>query len=339
MATRAGSAARALELAAATAADEVSLHAAVVEHVQRLTDCGPVFLAAVDPTSLHFTSATRHGIDDEAAAAFLAHEIGARDVVKFRDLAQSPRPVASLYNATDGKPQQSARWREVIEPLGWGDELRVALRVGGRTWGFLCLHRRAGDALYDETDLMAVADVAPVLAEAFRRTAQSSPPAGPGPATGVVVLDEHFVVTSMTGAAAEWLDLLGGSPPGLPIMVMSLAAQAVATGSTQIVRTISADRRWITVHASPLHGVGRERVAVVLECAHPTDALPALAAAIRLTPRELEVAQAILQGLTDRAIAHRLGLRERTVQDHLKAIYAKAAVRSRGELVARLLTT
>jgi DNA-binding NarL/FixJ family response regulator len=331
-------AAGALERAAVLATDAASLRASVVEEVQRLANCGPVFLAAVDPTTLNFTASVRSGIDDQAAAAFLSHELCVDDVVKFRDLAGAAQPVESLYRATHGNPRDSARWRDVIEPLGWGDELRVALRSAGRTWGFLCLHREDGEPGYGPEELSALAHVAPVIAEAFRRTALTGSLRGPVPAAGVMVLDENFVVTSADGAAAEWLDLLGGSFDGLPIMVMSVAVQAVTTGRPQLVRAATSGGRWICARASRLHGIGPERVAIVLECAHPADVLPALAAAVRLSPREFEVAQAVIGGASARVISRRLGIRERTVQDHLKAIYAKSGVRSRGELVARLLT-
>ncbi|MFN2518250.1 MAG: LuxR family transcriptional regulator [Jatrophihabitantaceae bacterium] len=328
----------ALERAAATAPDAASLHAAVVEHVQRLVNCGPVFLATVDPTTLNFTSSFRSGIDEEVAGAFLANEIGVDDVVKFRHLARSRQPVASLYRATEGKPQDSARWRDVIEPLGWGDELRVALRARDRTWGVLCLHRAADDSPYGTRELATLSAVGPALAEAMRRTALHAESAGAPPETGVIVLDEDFVVTSTTGAAVEWLELLGGSPQCLPIMLTSLAVQAVSAERPELVCAATADDRWICARASRLHGTGPERVVIVVESAHPADALPVLAAAVHLSPREQEVAQAVLGGASVRVISRQLGLGERTVQDHLKAIYAKTGVRSRGELVARLLS-
>jgi DNA-binding CsgD family transcriptional regulator len=62
-----------------------------------------------------------------------------------------------------------------------------------------------------------------------------------------------------------------------------------------------------------------------------------VAAAARLTPRETEVAAAVLRGLSDRAIARSLQLSEYTVQDHLKQVYAKTGTAGRADFVARLL--
>ena len=54
-----------------------------------------------------------------------------------------------------------------------------------------------------------------------------------------------------------------------------------------------------------------------------------------LTPREVEVLAAVGQGLSNKAIARRLGISAHTVKYHLEAIYAKLDVGSRAEAVTR----
>jgi DNA-binding NarL/FixJ family response regulator len=60
--------------------------------------------------------------------------------------------------------------------------------------------------------------------------------------------------------------------------------------------------------------------------------------AYQLTKREGEIAQCVLCGWSTTEIAGRLHISPNTVQDHLKAIFEKVDVGSRGELAARIFT-
>ncbi len=55
------------------------------------------------------------------------------------------------------------------------------------------------------------------------------------------------------------------------------------------------------------------------------------------SPRELEVLTLAAQGLTNKEIAYRLGLSERTVQFHMNSVFNKTATQSRTEAVALAL--
>lgn len=55
-----------------------------------------------------------------------------------------------------------------------------------------------------------------------------------------------------------------------------------------------------------------------------------------LSPREREVLDAAVEGLSARDMARRLSLSEATVRGHLSAIYSKLGVSGRIELLARL---
>jgi len=55
---------------------------------------------------------------------------------------------------------------------------------------------------------------------------------------------------------------------------------------------------------------------------------------LRLTPREREISDLAMRGLSNRAIATELSLSERTVESHLRAAYVKFGVRSRAELLS-----
>jgi DNA-binding NarL/FixJ family response regulator len=57
----------------------------------------------------------------------------------------------------------------------------------------------------------------------------------------------------------------------------------------------------------------------------------------RLTARERQIAEAITHGLSNRAIAERFGVSERTIKNQLTVIYNKLDVASRLELATLLM--
>ncbi len=58
-----------------------------------------------------------------------------------------------------------------------------------------------------------------------------------------------------------------------------------------------------------------------------------------LTARETEVSVLVAQGLTNREIAERLFLSERTVESHVRAMLTKLGVRSRTDIATWAVTT
>jgi DNA-binding CsgD family transcriptional regulator len=93
---------------------------------------------------------------------------------------------------------------------------------------------------------------------------------------------------------------------------------------------------WLVVRASVLGDDPGAQVAAMIEPARPHELAPLVADAYRLTEREREVTRHVARGLSTEAIGARLYLSRWTVQDHLKAIFAKVGVSTRGELVARV---
>ncbi|MFI5181803.1 MAG: LuxR C-terminal-related transcriptional regulator [Thermoanaerobaculia bacterium] len=69
---------------------------------------------------------------------------------------------------------------------------------------------------------------------------------------------------------------------------------------------------------------------------YPADLRPHLSA-LGLSAREVEVVTALLRGLRNAEIARELFITEWTVKDHLKHVFAKLGVRSRGGVLKTLL--
>jgi len=255
---------------------------------------------------------------------------------------------ARLDRATGTRRVASARYRETMAPLGLGDELRAAFRSGGECWGFLCLHREDAPLGFTEADARLVARLSSHVGAGLRR-AMLVGAAGAGAefdAPGVLVLGEDRSLVATTAAGDRWLwelpspEQLGSLPLAVEAVLAGL--EAIRAGRDDVVprvRVRTRSGRWAVLHASDMAGLGEARhVAIVVEPAKPSELAPLILLAYGLTQREAEVAQSALQGRPNKAVAGALRISENTVEDHLKSVFAKVGVGSRGELTARIFS-
>ena len=262
-----------------------------------------------------------------------ANEYLAEDVNKFTDLAAAPHRVGVLSQATDGQPQRSLRWREMLRPGGFDGELRVAFVDGAGCWGSLILVRDRGRPDFDPQTMGAVERLAGTLVAGLRRTvvAQQATVEQPAQGPGLVVLDRHGQVESLTAAARHWLEDLGQDPP----VLSAVAAMAQASGPARA-RVRTRTGQWLILHGARLDGDPQARVTVIIEPPRPDELAPLLVAAYGLSDREQVVAALVFQGRSTRQIARALQISPYTVQEHLTAVFDKVGVRSRGELVGQV---
>jgi DNA-binding CsgD family transcriptional regulator len=238
-----------------------------------------------------------------------------------------------LSQATDGQPQRSLRWQEMLRPGGFDGELRVSFVDGAGCWGSLILVRDRGRADFDPETVRAVERLAGTLVAGLRRTvvAQQATVEQPSQGPGLVVLDRHGQVESLTPAAHHWLDHLGQDPP----VLSAVAATAQASGPAQA-RVRSPTGQWLILHGARLDGDPQGRVSVIIEPPRPDELAPLLVAAYGLSDREQTVTALVFQGRSTRQIARALQISPYTVQEHLTAIFDKVGVHSRGELVGQV---
>ena len=329
-----------------------------VEAVRYLRKAIPVdvsFFATSDPATLLFTSAVVDDILARATAQFLDNEFLQDDSVKFARLARGSSPVDSLGAATKGELAHSPRYQEILAPMDLGDELRAALVVGSKCWGFMCLHRERSSPNFTPAEAAFLAKLTPHLAEGLRTAlligdarVASLPPEGPG----LVLLEDDLSVAAITPAAEGWLAEVAKSdwPSSLelPGAVYTVAARLLTLerggshASADLMaraRLRTASGRWLVLHASRLRAAGTERqIAVIFEEARPSEIAPLIVDAYGLTKREGEITRLALRGLSTAEVSEELHITPNTVRDHFKSIFEKVGVRSRRELVGRVFT-
>jgi DNA-binding CsgD family transcriptional regulator len=101
-------------------------------------------------------------------------------------------------------------------------------------------------------------------------------------------------------------------------------------------RVRTAAGAWVVVRGSVLTGDGDARTAITIEPAGAHALAPLIADAYGLTDRERLITQLVAQGLPTKTMAGRLHISPWTVQDHLKSVFEKVGVHTRGELVSRV---
>ena len=319
-----------------------------LRRLRQLMAIDAAFFATVDPATLLFTSASAEAPLAASTALFLDNEFGCDDVNKFASLARSTDPVNSLDRATNNERAASSRYRDVMAPLGLGDELRVALLSGGHCWGVLCLHREDSSLGFEQHELAVLRRVAPRVAEGLRRSLAvfATSPASPtveGP--GIIILDNDLSIVSTNTPAERWLDELddGKASAALPLPVAIYATAmriSVNTGGEPAVATNrmrTASGAWVSVQASRLNGPTESQIAIVLESATPVQLSSLILSAYGLTPAQSRVAELVLQGRSTREIVSELKISAHTVQEHLGVTFERFGIGSRRELVAKLL--
>ncbi|MEJ8280863.1 LuxR C-terminal-related transcriptional regulator [Pseudonocardia spirodelae] len=306
--------------------DHVAVRRRAAAALARTVPADLAVWAVLDPATLLWSDCVLVGGERDVALenAVFDNEYRVPDVLKLTDVAATGR-AAGLRSATAGDPASSARYREVLAPRGFTDELRVPLHDGRTTWGAAVLLRAGG--VFTGDDLAAASAVARPVGEALRdalvRTGRDL--VGGAPAGTVLTTVDGRVLDLSDDARA----LLG--PAAVPQVVQAVAARHAAGGPAEGTLPLT-DGRWLSLRASPLGGA----LAVVVEEVRPHQVADLVVRSRGLTPREREVLAALARGASNRRIARECGMSEYTVLDHVKKLFAKFGVSGRGELTAAL---
>jgi DNA-binding CsgD family transcriptional regulator len=316
-----------------------------------LADAVPHYMApccyTIDPASGLVTSHFQEGMP-EFPPEWIAMEYAEEDVNRLPDVARSASGVSTLYDATGGNPSSSPRWHANIT-YGGDQEMIAAIRTrSGDVWGALGLYRQPDRPLFDAYEQAFLAAISPLMAAAVRRAlliGESTDPEGPD-APGMIVLGSDWRPESMSPGVEEWLlDLPDGNLAAsrLPTAVLAVAGRVARSAPSTdnpaevaVARVLTRSGRWVVLHGVPLAALDSQRVAVIVEPAHPSRIVPLLMSAYGLTEREQQLTRLILQGFSTIDIADRLVISEHTVQAHLRNIFTKTEVRTRRDLVTKI---
>lgn len=341
--------------------DSVTLRRTVMQRLRQLVPFDGCCWGTIDPDTLLITSEVSQGIPDFAFAPVAENEYLIDDVNKFSQLARNHNPVGILSDSTHGAPNHSPRFRAVLTRAGFAHELRAAFVADHACWGGVTLLRNPDSPDFTLAESRVLAQLSATLAEGFRlallgeQSAVTVDSSGPG----LLVFDKERQVQLMNQAAEAWLTELLEPNHRLdlarlpaPIYEVAMRAQAIARANSDStsamplqahLRVRTRAGRWLMLHgshlihpdAAPASAPGE--TAIILEAAQSSQIAQLLMLAYDLTSREREVLQLVIKGAVAKEMAVSLQVSTHTVQDHLKALFRKVGVHSRGELVARVL--
>ena len=336
--------------------DGPALLGEVIERLRRVVPVEAYCASTKDPASGFIT----HGMAEELGGAddtfwslerlYFEHHQSVRWMV---DTHQS---VALLSETTGGDLERSTRYLEYLRPLGLAHEMRGAFTSGGYLWGSMDLIREPASPDFEPREANLLRRIAPHLGNGLKMAAlrmQTPVEEGGTDVPGVLTLDYRGSVVQHTPAAERWLRDLEDLGPGwrewhgLPRAlhtVFFLLQRALSPEcdrdeeSVAILRARARSGRWLTLYGSLTEATPERRAetVIIIEPTKPEELLPFSMTAYGLSPREEELMRLVVRGLSTTRISRTLFISEYTVQNHLRSVFEKVGVRSRGELVKRL---
>lgn len=329
--------------------DWVTFSTQVSETLQRVIPFDASCWHTVDPSTVLFTGSLNYNVS--CSGSWLAeHEYVIDDVNKWSFLARSGRLAGALGLATHGDLARSARYRS-HETYGIGDELRGSFVIDGMYWGAAGFLRTRDDPWFTEDEVRALISLCEPIAVGFRRALLIAPAAtenssgNDGP--GVVVFDGQGQMESISPAAERWIEQMIEIPrPAVAseskvIQAVAARARSIRGGQDPLefaarIRARTSSGEWLLLYGTQLSGGAHGRTAVIIQRAAPNDVAALVALAYGLSERERQVSRLCMDGRSTKQIAQILQVSPYTIQDHLKSIFEKTGVRSRGELVGQI---
>lgn len=309
----------------------------IAEHVEADSFC---FMLTDPDTGVPLDVVGKDGSRFEKTSVFFGNVWKKSPATDYLARAAEPARVHRLEQILGPQWQRDPYVQSMVHGFGYDREIHVSFAAAARIWGYLSLHRKQGSADFERRADRFLAAVAPVITYALRQQSASQLLATvPAKSEAIITLGPDGTVEALTDFARHLVEArpYEGISFGVSAMAASLRhamenGEAFAPRALPCVDTVTGQR--FQIHGELLRGAdGRPRGVVFARALRGFDDARALAH-LGLSPREAEVALAAARGFTTKEIAASLALSPHTVESHVKTIFDKLGVSSRGELAA-----
>lgn len=298
----------------------------------------------VDPHTLLSTGAITDERIELLHPDLFENEYLEQDVNRYCYLIEEETFCNTLYEGTKGELCSSKRFREILSPAGFHDELRTVLVYKERCYGFLTLFRTQEQGVFNLEEIAymrrSISSIAKGLKDSIYLSYQTTKMRNAvSVETGIIILNQDFdiISTNQTGVnLLEWLYQQENIDNNrLPRPIRAICSQVTPSDSKVILHAFN--HLFMSIKASPLFA-SSSQIALLIERISPHEMNRLLLELFDLTKREHELVEELLKGKSTKMIADRLHISSYTVQDHLKSIFIKTGVNSRRELVGKINT-
>lgn len=352
-----------LELLAERSISSYTYIHSLLEELKPIVPFAGACCTNIDPYRLLSTGAVVEHNMESIHHQLLTYECGQEGIHTYDELNSSYTSVITLHSATEGQPEQSSRYRDILQPAGFGDELCAALLYKGSCWGYLTLFRKQDQSLFSEQECQWMIEIAPIIAKHLRQFSLALPFVNEVKlrSPDILMLSQQFEFLSSNSDTPHWLDMLrqheGITTSALPRSILAVASMALAD-HTELDHQLHTDccpsspppssvqvcvpvrnHDYIDITAYRLYSKTTGiQLMIAIQSASPLDIMPWMMEAYDLSVREQQIVDQVIEGLSTCKIANMLHISPYTVQDHLKSIFSKTKTTSRRGLIARLLS-
>ncbi len=250
---------------------------------------------------------------------------------------------------------QTQYYNEFLKPAGIRHVLALAVRPQSENNDLLVVigfHRPPGSRDFGDEAIQSAVRIAPIVGSTiarltfkenlshYRELAEDM--ALLAQETGFILMDEHLEVQKFSPCAGvtdgkDIDQLLHQTRLECTALLSNGLKQACFVLQKKPGETARAGER-INVEISVLKSPsGIPRFVIQLSIPQTNIAITNCAAEFAWTSRECDIVMAVAQGLTNPQIASYLSISVRTVENHLRAVYSKAGITSRSQLLGHLL--
>lgn len=323
----------------------------ILNHIKNYIPFDAYCFSLLDPYRLLSSGAVTHEGIEIIHDQLFSNEYAVNDYNQFIDLIVENRPIASLFEVTNGHPELSERYVSILAPAGFTDELRVVFLEEEKCWGQLALFRRKDQPHFNPEEIKwldtILSSTTASLKQFYLQGVEKDWHAAPSD-TGIMMLSEGLELIGANETALELLQVLRAEEhivsPTLPRSIRVLCTsshgekKATSPSRSNLLVYVSAGY-YVSIQANALlNHEGKLQFAISFQKATANDLIPLMSDAYQLSLREREVLAHILRGSSTKEISQALYISPYTVQDHLKSIFFKTKVTTRRELIWKFLS-